>query len=198
MENLSFAKAAPVATRAPRDQAAGRTPLPSRATHVDSGASSARGGSNEQGTSAGTLGHALGRFIEVFDMLDTDVFGSGGAGVHENEPSAINDGGLALHLRGGCGATQQNEEEEEEEEEALPALVPIVDSVQRPEDAEALPMIDGKSLTIGRGDNVMLNLVDETRPSESIDATVSSLRGTTSAAKSSRALEVFGGSLHDE
>ena len=44
--------------------------------------------------------------------------------------------------------------------------MPIVDCVQRPEDAEALPVIEGGVLTIGRGDDVILNLTDEARPSE--------------------------------
>ena len=67
-------------------------------------------------------------------------------------------------MRGGCGATQCVLDESDEEEAPLPALVPIVDGAQRPEDAEALPVIDGYSLTIGRGDGVMLKLVDDARP----------------------------------
>ena len=131
---LLFAKAAPVAAhRASRDHAAGCMPPPSRAVHVESGVLLAVG-PNEPGCPSGTMGKSVGDFIEVFNMLKTDAVGSSGADVHENEPSSINDGGLALHLRGGCGATQQNEEEEEEEAPP-PALVPIVDRVQRPKAA---------------------------------------------------------------
>ena len=50
--------------------------------------------------------------------------------------------------------------------EPPPTLVPIVDGEQRPEDAVALPMFNHEALTIGRGDDVMLNLIDETRPRE--------------------------------
>ena len=34
----------------------------------------------------------LGQATEVLDMLETEVIGSSGAGVHENEPSFIRDG----------------------------------------------------------------------------------------------------------
>ena len=131
---LLFAKAAPVAThRASRDNGW---------VHAAAVASRARGersavgpaDPNEPGCPSGTMGKSVGDFIEVFNTLEADAIGSSGADVHENEPSSINDGGLALHLRGGCGATQQNEEEEEEEAPP-PALVPIVDRVQRPKAA---------------------------------------------------------------
>ena len=77
-----------------------------------------------------------------------------------------NNKGLTLHLRGGCGATQCVYDDSDDDEAPPPALVPIVDCVQRPEDAEALPVIEGGALTIGRGDDVILNLTDEARPSE--------------------------------
>ena len=35
---------------------------------------------------------AVGKAIEVLDTLETEVIGSGGADVHENEPSFIGDG----------------------------------------------------------------------------------------------------------
>ena len=73
---------------------------------------------------------------------------------------------LTLHLRGGCGATQVAYDDSDDDEAPPPALVPIVDCVQRPEDAEALPVIEGGALTIGRGDDVILNLTDGARPSE--------------------------------
>ena len=43
---------------------------------------------------AGLLQHSpgLGQATEVLDMLETEVIGSSGADVHENEPSGINDG----------------------------------------------------------------------------------------------------------
>ena len=69
--------------------------LPSRVRHLDSGVSPALG-PNAPSTQAGTMGSSLDTVNEVFDMFDTDVFGSGGADVHENEPSSINDGGLTL------------------------------------------------------------------------------------------------------
>ena len=48
------------------------------------------------------MGKSVGDFIEVFNTLEADATGSSGADVHENEPSSINDGGLALHLYTGA------------------------------------------------------------------------------------------------
>ena len=45
------------------------------------------------------MGKSVGDFIEVLDMLKTDAVGFRGAGVHENEPSCISDGG---RYRAGC------------------------------------------------------------------------------------------------
>jgi hypothetical protein len=66
--------------------------------------------------------------------------------------------GLTRRLRGGCGATQCAYDDWDDDEAPPPALVPVVDGVQQPEAAEALPVVEGGALTIGRGDDVTLNL----------------------------------------
>ena len=123
---LLFAKAAPVATRrASRDHAAGCMPLPSRAVHVEGGVLLAVG-PNEPGCPSGTMGKSVGNFIEHGLGMSSARWHDEGAAVHENEPSCINDGGIELHLRGGCGAMRQHEEEEEEKAQLVQIDPPSV------------------------------------------------------------------------
>ena len=147
MSRPSLATAPPVAAHLTwRDGAAGHTTLPPWASQVAPSA-----GSKRPWSAVIRLERAQ---RQVAGMLGDVRLACGNRIVKKLH--------LVKQLRGGCGATQTFDDDDFDDEQP-PALVRVVGGAQQLDQAEPLPVIEGGRLTVGRGEDAMLELTDGER-----------------------------------